>query len=105
MNTLLTSPRRLVLALVAAGALGATGAGLVTGLHTRANAQSSPVAALAAPVARSAIAAPDFSDVVAANGPAGVNISVSGLRGASMDDDEYGPAVRGPRRPRGMAPR
>ena len=36
MNTLLTSPRRLVLALVAAGALGATGAGLITAHEARA---------------------------------------------------------------------
>ena len=107
MNTLLTSPRRLVLALVAAGALGATGAGLVTGLHTNASAESAPAVALATPTARSAVAAPDFSDIVAANGPAVVNISVSGLRKTSMDDSDdetAGPAAHGRGVPRGMDP-
>lgn len=37
-DTLLSTPRRLVLALVAAGAIGAAGAGLVTGLHHEARA-------------------------------------------------------------------
>ena len=48
MNTLLTTPRRLVLALVAAGALGATGAGLITAHEARAQ-LAQPVAAAAAP--------------------------------------------------------
>ena len=105
MTTLLTSPRRLVLALVAAGALGATGAGLVTGMHTQAGAAQADAVLMATPLARAAIVAPDFADIVAANGPAVVNISVSGLRKAMADDDdEAGPAAHGQGIPPGMDP-
>ena len=87
MNSLLTSPRRLVLALVAAGIVGAGGAGLVTGLHTHAMAAPTPVVATAPSESGNIMAIPDFADITARNGPAVVNISVSGLSKASMTDD------------------
>jgi len=100
MDTLLSTPRRLVLALVAAGAIGAAGAGLVTGLHHEARA--TPVAAVAAAVAPAApasvptVAMPDFAAITRANAPAVVNISVVGdaramqMRGdaAAADDGD-----------------
>ena len=103
MNTLLSTPRRLVLALVAAGAIGATGAGLVTGMHheARANTAATPVLAAAAAPAAAAIPSvgmPDFAAITRANAPAVVNISVVGdaramqMRGdaAAADDDDSG---------------
>ena len=85
MNTMLATPRRLVLALVAAGALGATGAGLVSAHHARAETVA-PAAVAAAPLA-TAVTLPDFSQITARYGPAVVNISVSGMRKVSNDDD------------------
>jgi len=103
MNTLLTSPRRLVLALVAAGALGATGAGLITAHEARAQ-LAPPVAAAVAPAAVPAAAAlPDFSAITARYGPAVVNISVSGMRKTSGDDGENSPTAR-QRGPQSMDP-
>ena len=77
MNTLLSSPRRLVVALVAAGALGATGAGLITAREVRAQA-GMPAAAAPAPLSAS-VALPDFSQITARYGAAVVNI-ISQLR-------------------------
>ena len=68
MNTLLSSPRRLVVALVAAGALGATGAGLITAREVRAQA-GMPAAAAPAPLSAS-VALPDFSQITARYGAA-----------------------------------
>ena len=93
MNTLLATPRRLVLALVAAGALGATGAGLITAHEARAQ-LAQPVAAAAAPATAPAAAAlPDFSAITARYGPAVVNISVSGMRKVSDDDGANSPTA------------
>ena len=87
MNTLLSTPRRLVLALVSAGVLGAAGAGLVTGMHTRAAAAPLATTPTATATAVStATSLPDFADIAARNGAAVVNISVSGLRKAALDD-------------------
>ena len=103
MNTLLTSPRRLVLALVAAGALGATGAGLITAHEARAQ-LAMPVAAAVAPATpAAAVALPDFSSITARYGPAVVNISVSGMRKTGGDDGDNSPAAR-QRGPQGMDP-
>ncbi len=94
MNTLLTTPRRLVLALVAAGAIGATGAGLITAHEARAQ-LATPVAVAAAPAASPAtVALPDFSSITSRYGPAVVNISVSGMRKAVEDDGDNSPAAR-----------
>ena len=101
MKSLLTSPRRLVLALVAAGVVGAGGAGLVTGLHTHA---AAPLPAVAAAPAPNALVAPDFADITARVGPAVVNISVSGLSTASGDDEDDSGAAAQNRGAPGMDP-
>ena len=97
MNTLLSNPRRLVLALVAAGALGATGAELVTAHSARASTPPPAAVAAAAPVAP-ASALPDFAQITSRYGPAVVNISVSGMRKVSDDDGDgatSSPSARG----------
>ncbi|MDO1475039.1 Do family serine endopeptidase [Comamonas thiooxydans] len=91
MNTILSTPRRLVMALVAAGAigaLGATGAGLV-GTRSAAQAQVTQSAAVAQPAALNlpAVNAPNFADITARNGAAVVNISVVGSSRAMSDDE------------------
>ena len=91
MNTFLSTPRRLVMALIAAGAigaLGATGAGLV-GARSDAHAQ---IAATSAPnpVVVSnlpAVSAPDFASITARNGAAVVNISVVGSSRSMGQED------------------
>ena len=97
MNSILSTPRRLTLALVAAGAIGATGAGLVTNMRPghAATAEQVPVAAVAAPggLPGGGVAMPDFAQITARNGAAVVNISVTGttktsLGGAGDDDDD-----------------
>jgi serine protease Do len=101
MNTLLSSPRRLVVALVAAGALGATGAGLITAREVRAQA-GMPAAVAPAPAPALAPASlPDFSQITARYGAAVVNISVSGMRKASDAEEDDGAAAQ---RPRGIDP-
>lgn len=77
MNVRLNSPRALVLALSAAGVIGAVGAGA----YTSANAVGSPAPAVAAPT----VTMPDFSTITARNGPAVVNISVTGTMKTSME--------------------
>ncbi|GAA3982689.1 DegQ family serine endoprotease [Comamonas faecalis] len=89
MNTLISTPRKLVIALVAAGALGATGAGLVS--HRIAHADgTAPVAATAsAPAPLVATQSlPSFAAITQKYGPAVVNISVTGTRheGGAADD-------------------
>lgn len=108
MDTLLSTPRRLVLALVAAGAIGAAGAGLVTSLHHEA--QAAPVAVTAPVVAAEPVASapvatvgmPDFAAITRANSPAVVNISVVGdaramqMRGDGAAADDNDGAAAGP---------
>ena len=91
MNTILSTPRRLVMALVAAGAigaLGATGAGLV-GTRSAAQAQATQAAVSGQPAALNlpAVNAPNFADITARNGAAVVNISVVGSS-RSMREEE-----------------
>jgi len=115
MNSILSTPRRLTLALVVAGAIGATGAGLVTNMrtgHAEAS-QSVPVAAVAAPggMTTSGVAMPDFAQITARNGAAVVNISVTGTTKTSLggagedgdDDDDDTPAAQ-QRGAQGMSP-
>ena len=101
MNTLASTPRRLILALVTAGALGATGAGLISGHQARALTQAAPVA-MQAPAAPGG-ALPSFAQITAQNGPAVVNISVTGsTKTAIAADEEEGegqPAARQRRGP------
>ncbi|MFM2340702.1 MAG: hypothetical protein RLZZ592_355 [Pseudomonadota bacterium] len=84
----LSTSSRTVLSLVAAGLIGGVSATALTGQAARAAS-----AAVEAPMA-GAVAAPDFSPIVRRNGPAVVNISVSGLRQtADEGDDETAPAI------------
>ena len=98
MNSIASTPRRLILALVAAGALGGTGAGLLMGYRAQAStpAITAPAALQAAP--GSTIALPSFAQITAQNGPAVVNISVTGSTKAALaeddDDDDGQPASR-----------
>ena len=100
-----STPRGLVLALVTAGVIGGAGAGLISSHIARA--EPTPVAAAVqpgvqatAPAAPSAaVAQPNFAQITAQNGPAVVNISVSGTRHASAakgnDDDDTPAAAQG----------
>ena len=85
-NSLKSGP--LVLALVAAGAIGGAS---VAGLQrvTSAHAVPAPMATRTAPV-NPAVALPDFAQITAQNGPAVVNISVTGMAKTSND----GPVAR-----------
>ncbi len=100
MNNILSTPRRLTLALVAAGAMGATGAGLVTNMRSGHAALPAPAAAAVAPQpgAGGGVVAPDFAQITARNGAAVVNISVSGTTKTSMsgsdDEDDDTPAAQ-----------
>ncbi len=67
-NTLTSTPRRLILALVAAGAVGATGAGLISGQQARA--LTNPVPAVAQTPFAPGGALPSFAQITAQNGPA-----------------------------------
>ena len=99
-NTLASTPRRLILALVAAGAVGATGAGLISGHQARAVTPSTPIVAQTAMAPGGAL--PSFAQITAQNGPAVVNISVTGSTKTAMandDDDDEQPAARQGRGP------
>ena len=97
MNTFLSTPRRLVMALVAAGAigaLGATGAGLVgarSDAHAQIAATSTSIPAVVSNLP--AVSAPDFASITARNGAAVVNISVVGSS-RSMGGDEGDEAAK-----------
>lgn len=91
---------------MAAGALGATGAGLISGHQARASAPApAPLVAQAALPAGTAL--PSFAQITAQNGPAVVNISVTGsTRGAQAggDDDDERPTARQQRQAPGIDP-
>ena len=79
MNTRLTSTKGLVLALASAGVIGAVG----TGAYTSARAVApAPVATAAA---AQLVTMPDFSTITQRDGPAVVNISVTGTTKTSFD--------------------
>ena len=83
MNSRLTSPRALVIALATAGVIGAVGAGA----YTSARAVGAPAttnAVVTAPAAM--VTLPDFSTITSRDGPAVVNISVTGTMKASDDE-------------------
>ena len=95
MNTIASTPRRLVLALVTAGALGATGAGLIGAHQARAVTPPPAIAASAAAAGQ----LPSFAQITAQNGPAVVNISVTGTprtawNGGDDEDDEPSSSAR-----------
>ena len=84
MTNRLTSPRALVIALAAAGVFGAAG----MGVYTKAYAVATPPIVVNAATAASTplVTLPDFSTITKRDGPAVVNISVTGsTRTASAD--------------------
>ena len=100
-------PQRLLLALLAAGALGGAAVSFVAshGAHAAAtpgtatnaaNATGSPAATVGGMVA------PDFAAIATRHGAAVVNISVTGVRQAAADDEETAASGRGG--PSGMDP-
>ncbi|MEG0148372.1 MAG: Do family serine endopeptidase [Comamonas sp.] len=99
MNTLLSTPRRLVMALVAAGAigaLGATGAGLVGASRSDAVAQTA-VSSFNQPAAGNlpTLTTPNFAEITARNGAAVVNISVVGTSRSMREDTADSASERG----------
>jgi len=82
MNTISPIPRRLVMALVAAGLVGLGGFGGLAYSHSHAaTVPPQPVSLAVAP----ALTLPDFSKITATRGPAVVNISVSGIAKTAYD--------------------
>jgi serine protease Do len=85
MNARSMTPAQLVVALAAAGVVGASGAMFVFGSNARAaapEAAQAPLAAAATPMT----GAPDFSQIAQRYGPGVVNITVSGVRHVQGDD-------------------
>ena len=97
MNTLSIARTRLVIALLAAGALGGAGALSAFELHAHAGA-ANPAAIASAPVApvTSAINAPDFSQIAQRHGAAVVNITVSGMKAVTNESDDDSAGQHGP---------
>ncbi len=91
MNTQLLTPRRVVLALVSAGVMGAAGFGALSLSRAHAAPSLAPSAAAPAPV----VALPDFSQIAARNGAAVVNISVTSMTRTSGDDSIDGAGAQG----------
>ena len=81
MNTRLTSPHALVLALATAGVIGAVGAGA----YTSARAVNAPTTNATSVAPAAMVTLPDFSTITSRDGPAVVNISVTGTAKASED--------------------
>ena len=94
MTTAALKNTRLVVALLAAGAIGGAGVSAFNAVHTAAFAAAPQAIAAAAPI--QAVAPPDFSQITERYGPAVVNISVTGSTRVSNDsplaqgDDEDG---------------
>ncbi len=80
---------RLIAALLAAGAIGGTGVGALNLIHGPAMA-ATPPAVVAASVASTPMALPDFSQITERYGPAVVNISVTGTTKISASDGNDG---------------
>ena len=95
MKMLIASPRRLVVALLAAGAIGAIGAGVLQS-HMAHALPVPPTAASASVATAPALALPDFSHITARYGAAVVNISVSGMHAPSEAGAEEGAARQRP---------
>lgn len=83
MKASLTSPRALVIALASAGVIGAVGAGA----YTSARAVGAPTTNAVATAPAAMVTLPDFSTITSRDGPAVVNISVTGTEKVSDDDD------------------
>ena len=89
MNSRLTSPRALAIALASAGVIGAVGAGA----YTSARAVGAPTTNAVATAPAAMVTLPDFSTITSRDGPAVVNISVTGTMKAS--DDEAAAEIQG----------
>ncbi|QHJ00791.1 Do family serine endopeptidase [Xylophilus rhododendri] len=96
-ETLVRTPTRLAVALLAAGAIGGAGVSAVESVHSRSHAQPAPAVLAAAPGA--SIALPDFSTITKRYGPAVVNISVIGTKVADASDGDAGDADGAPTDP------
>lgn len=90
MNTRIFIPKRMVLALVSAGVLLAAGVGQYINVHAASATQPAPITIVASP----AVSLPDFSEITARNGPAVVNVSVTGNQKVSMDESSGGFGMR-----------
>jgi serine protease Do len=97
-SSLANRPTGLVVALLAAGAIGGAGVSAVEAMHTHAYAQPAPAVMAAAPNSR--ISLPDFSTITQRYGPAVVNISVVGttknVSDVSQGDDDNGAMQQDP---------
>ncbi|WP_076998480.1 DegQ family serine endoprotease [Variovorax sp. KK3] len=82
MKVRLNSPRALAAALAAAGVIGAVGAGAYTSASALGTSAAAPAAV--APTAAPLVTMPDFSAITSRDGPAVVNISVTGTTKTSM---------------------
>ncbi len=92
MNTKTLHPTRLALALLAAGAIGGAG---VTAAVGSAHAQgTAPVQAQQSHPAVGTASPPNFAQITRQYGPAVVNISVSGTRKVSAEDDDDNPLAQ-----------
>ncbi|GAB1389962.1 MAG: putative periplasmic serine endoprotease DegP-like protein [Rubrivivax sp.] len=101
-NTLPTThrfaPTTLVVALAAAGLLGAGAGAFIVGSHAHAAAPTSLPAASGTPApgvnaangANGGVVTPDFTQIAQRYGPAVVNITVSGMRKVAADGDDEG---------------
>lgn len=85
MNTHLLTPRRIVLALVSAGVMGAAGVGALSFTRAQAAIPTASMIATAAPAPMMGL--PDFAQITARNGAAVVNISVTGMIKTSDEDN------------------
>ena len=79
---------RLVVALLAAGAIGGAGVGAFNAVHSSAVAASPPAMVAGSGTAAIPMALPDFSQITERYGPAVVNISVTGTTRVSNDSPQ-----------------
>jgi serine protease Do len=95
---------RLIVALLAAGAIGGAGVSAFNAAHTTATAAVSTPAVIAGSTVATPMALPDFSQITERYGPSVVNISVTGITNVSNDsplaqggnDNEVDPLLNGP---------
>ncbi|MDZ5459789.1 DegQ family serine endoprotease [Azohydromonas lata] len=106
MSTVSLSPARLTLSLLAAGVIGGAGATFISSHHAGAAipANTASTAAVAAAPIAPVAGAPDFSQIAERHGAAVVNITVTGMRSASNDEDEDQAAAPQGAMPPGMSP-
>jgi serine protease Do len=95
---------RLIVALLAAGAIGGAGVSAFNAAHTTATAAVSTPAVIVGSTVATPMALPDFSQITERYGPSVVNISVTGITNVSNDsplaqggnDNEVDPLLNGP---------